>query len=307
MRQAGFAQGGESFMGVPVCDDLAGLRAGAALIGAGMATPYRSTGAASARAPGAIRAAAAALAPLAGCVNFDLGRPGWAEGAVVDCGDLALDPADAAGNRLRIRHAVAAVREAGAVPVLLGGDASVLVPALQGCEAAAAPLALVHLGAGIGWREQWEGERWGAASAVRRGAEMAHVGRILQIGARGPDTARPEDLAAAEARGACIVPAAALRRSGVEAALATLPEGTPVFLALDLGVFDPAAMPAAAPLRAGGLGMGEVLELVQALAGRGRLGGAAVVGLVPGQDIHGEGAALTAQLLAALLGLIAGR
>jgi arginase family enzyme len=66
-------------------------------------------------------------------------------------------------------------------------------------------------------------------------------------------------------------------------------------------------MPAAAPLRAGGLGMGEVLELVQALAGRGRLGGAAVVGLVPGQDIHGEGAALTAQLLAALLGLIAGR
>lgn len=365
MRHPQFEPAGETFMGVPACPDparlseLVGQGVRAALLGVGMATPYRSAGAVSARAPAAIRAASAGFASARDGVNFDLGRAGWEPGAVVDCGDLQLDPADAAGNRLLIRHAVAAVLAAGAAPLVLGGDASVLVPVLQGCEpaapasfaapdrapgaasssspglqdagrpeatpapspsdgpavgrqpaaaAAAGPgggLTLVHFGAGIGWREQLEGERWGGASALRRAAEMAHVGPILQIGARGPDLSRPADLAAARDRGVQVLSAATLRR-GPGDPLAALPQpGAPVFLALEAGLFDPSIMPAVAAPRAGGLDYGAGLDLLARLAAPGRVRGAAVLGLVPDRDRQGRGALLAAQLVAALLGLMA--
>lgn len=298
----------EGFLGVPVRDGpegLAGSGARAAILGAGISAPYRGPGAYAAQAPRAIRTAGAASAPLRGHVNFDLGRPGFDEGAVIDCGDLALDPADGAGNRVRIRHAVGAVLAAGAVPVVLGGDDSVVVPVLQGFEGHG-PVTVLQIDAQIDWREQLEGERWGLASAMRRASEMAHVAGLVQVGARGLGSARSEDLAAARAAGARVIPAAELARDGLAAALEAIPAGAAVHVALSCEALDPAMMPAVRTRLAGGLGYWQVLDLIAGTARRGRIAGFSLTEYVPDRDSGGQGASAAAQLLAAVLGMIAG-
>ena len=216
----------------------------------------------------------------------------------------ATSPADGAGNRLRIRQAVAEILGAGALPVVLGGDCSVVVPVLQGFDAHG-PVAVLQIDAHIDWREQIEGERWGLSSAMRRASEMGQVAAMVQVGARGLGSARPADLAAAREWGARIVPAEAFRSDGVEAALAGLPEGMPVVVALDVDVLDPGVMPAVMAPAAGGLGYPDVLGLLRAVAARGTVAGMVLTELVPEQDIDGQGVRLAAQLLTSALGVLA--
>ncbi len=299
-----FGGGAETFMGVPACDDPAAAPARAALIGAACATPYPSVGAYCAGAPAAIRAAAAGYAANRGHLNFDLGRPALPDGALVDCGDLGVDPADPAGNRLRIRNAVTAVLGAGAVPVVLGGDDSVPIPVLQG-HAGQPALTVLQIDAHIDWREQVEGERWGLSSTMRRASEMGHVGAIVQVGARGIGSARPDDFAAAQDWGVRFVTAERLRMDGLAAALALIPEGANVFVSLDCDALDPAVMPAVIAPTAGGLSYGEVLGLIKGAAARGRIAGMAMVEFMPDHDVQGRGAALAAQLLTSACGIIA--
>lgn len=302
----------DSFMGVPVIVRGEGLGAArVALLGAGMASPYRGAGAFAAGAPAALRAATAGWAGREGHVNLDLadtdapGRVGWSEGAVADLGDLALDPADGAGNRLRIRNAVADVVAAGAVPVVLGGDCSVVPPVLQGLEARG-PVAVLQIDAHLDWREQVEGERWGLSSAMRRASEMGHVGAMVQLGGRGIGSARPAELQAARAWGARIVTARDLVRDGVAAALAGLPEGMAVHVALDLDALDPSVMPAVTAPAAGGLSYGQILEILHVLTARGPLAGLSLTELAPQRDVQGQGVRLAAQLVVTALGLLAG-
>ncbi len=298
-----FGGGAETFMGAPACDDPSAVKGRAALIGAPVATSYPSVGAYCAGAPAAIRAAASAYAANRGHVNFDLGAAALPDGALADCGDLGRDAADAAGNRLRIRNAVAAVLGAGAVPVVLGGDDSVPIPVLQGFAGQPA-LTVLQVDAHIDWREQVEGERWGLSSTMRRASEMGHVEAIVQVGARGIGSARPEDLAAAHDWGARIVTAETLALEGLEAALAQIPAGAQVFVALDLDALDPSAMPAVIAPTAGGLGYWQVLGLIKGAAARGRIAGMTMTEFMPDHDVQGRGAALAAQLLTSACGLI---
>ncbi|MBK5926130.1 arginase family protein [Rhodobaculum claviforme] len=301
----------DGFMAVPRIPEGGAVTARAAILGVGMASPYRGQGAYAAGAPGALRAASMAWAAQEGHVNLDLAGDdgsapaGWRPGAVVDCGDLALAAADGAGNRLRIRHAVAGLVAAGAVPVVLGGDCSVVVPVVQALDAHG-PVAVLQIDAHVDWREQIEGERWGLSSAMRRVSEMGHVGAIVQLGARGIGSARPDDLAAARAWGARIVPAHTLARIGVAAALEGLPPGMPVHVALDLDALDPAVMPAVMAPAAGGLSYGDVVAILRAVAARGPVAGLSVTELAPDRDVQGQGVRLAAQLVTTALALLAG-
>ena len=69
--------GRDGFLGLPSAR-LGEVRARAAILGAGTATPYGSVGPYCAEGPAAIRAAARDWAATAGHVNFDLGRAGGA-------------------------------------------------------------------------------------------------------------------------------------------------------------------------------------------------------------------------------------
>ena len=127
----GSAAGG-TFMGIESCENLERLDQPIALIGAPCAAPYKSVGAYCAKGPRAIRDEVAAFAANLSHHDFDVGGrifPG--EGGAADCGDLPFDEEDSAGNRDRIRGAVAKILDRSAVPVVLGGDDSIPIPMFE--------------------------------------------------------------------------------------------------------------------------------------------------------------------------------
>lgn len=296
----------ETFLGLPRCRDLGRLEARIALIGADCATPYSHVGAYCAEGPAVIRAASTAYAAGIDNVNFDLAGPVFPQGVLaVDAGDLPQDPGDAPGNRARIFGAVSQVLDRGGVPVLIGGDDSLPIPMLEAYGARDRRFTILQIDAHIDWRDDVEGERMGLSSTMRRASEMAHVERIVQVGQRGIGSARPGDHADALAWGVEFVPAGEVARDGVWRAVDLIPEGAEVIICLDLDALDPSVMPAVIGRTAGGLSYWQVLELIGGVAAKARIAGFDMVEFMPDRDIDGQGALTAAQLLAAVMGLIA--
>lgn len=276
------------------------------LFGADCATPYGSVGAYCTGGPAAIRAGGAAYSGDLSKVNFDLPGPVLPEGVrAVDAGDLAVDPADAAGNRAAIAGATRRILAAGAVPVLLGGDDSLPIPLLEALGEDGGPLTILQIDAHIDWRDEVEGEPLGLSSTMRRASEMAHVERIIQVGARGIGSAGMADLQAARDWGVHLIPAHAF--TDVQAVAGLIPEGARVAICFDCDALDPAIMPAVIAPTAGGLSYAQALELIRAVAARARIASFDMVEFMPTQDRDGAGARTAAQLLASVLGLIGGQ
>ena len=156
-----------TFAGFPACSDPAG--AAIAVLGVPNATPY-TVGQAShcAGAPAALRAALTGYATKPEQYDFDIG--GLRPSGVVDCGDVAGDPFDPAGTRERITAAVARLLAAGAVPVVLGGDDSVVIPMFR-AFAGHGPLTVVQV-------YPWTG---GAIQGAKLEAEMIFPARIKEF------------------------------------------------------------------------------------------------------------------------------
>lgn len=299
----------DTFMGLPKAD-LASFAGGAAILGAGACTSYPSVGAYCAGGPAAIRAGGAQYAANLAHMNFDLGGPVLPEGsAAVDLGDLPQVDGDGPGNRERIRAAVAQIVARGGVPLLLGGDDSVPIPMIeafaQPSETSGRQVTILQIDAHIDWREEVEGEPLGLSSTMRRASEMAHVERIVQVGQRGIGSARPGDVADAEAWGVTFVPAREVAREGLARALAAIPEGAEIVICLDCDALDPSLVPAVIGRTAGGLGYWDVVELIAGAAAKGRIVAFDMVEFMPERDIDGQGALVAAQLLAAVLGIVA--
>jgi agmatinase len=239
-------------------------------------------------------------------VDFDLGGPVF-PGAVdaVDAGDLPQDDADPAGNRARIFGAVSQVLDRGGVPLLLGGDDSLPIPMIEAFGARGRSYTILQIDAHIDWRDEVGGERLGLSSTMRRASEMGHVEAIVQLGSRGIGSAREADLRDALDWGVEFVPAGEVARDGVWRAVDLIAPGSEVIICLDLDALDPTVMPAVIGRTAGGLSYWQVLELIGGVAEKARIAGIDMVEFMPGRDIDGMGAMVAAQLLAAVMGIVA--
>jgi agmatinase len=271
-----------------------------AVLGVPGATPYHSVGPYCATAPAAIRAASTKYAANRAHHDFDLGRPLLPTGRImVDCGDLAFDPADFAANRKRIETGIATVLGRGARPLLLGGDDSVQIPALA-AHAAHQDITILQIDAHIDWRDEVQGERLGLSSTMRRASEMAGVKGIVQVGARGIGSARASDLADARRAGADIIDMRSFRTGGPARIAEAIAPGRPVVVCLDVDGLDPSVVPGAIGRAPGGLGYGDMVELLHAVAGRAPIVGFNVVEFMPEDDIGGMAATVVCRL--AMLG-----
>lgn len=295
----------ETFLGLPK-GDLSAPGAKVAILGADGCTPY-PVGFYCAGGPAAIRAAGAAYAANLAHHNWDLGGPILPEGVrAVDCGDIPVSEDDPAGNRDRLRCAVAGLLAAGAVPVLLGGDDSLPIPVLQALSSRGRPFHVLQIDAHIDWRDEVGGERLGLSSNMRRASEMPGCAGIVQVGARGIGSARPRDVADARAWGVTFVPAQEVAvADGMARALAAIPEGADVAICLDVDGLDPAIMPAAIGRTAGGLSYWQAMALIQGAATKCRIAAFVMAEFMPARDVDGMGATTAAQLLAAVVGTIA--
>lgn len=293
-----------SFLGLPrrLSD---GRPPRAMIFGAGHGSAYPGRPSRSATAAAAIRAASADEAPLIGHWDFDLGGPLFGDEPVccVDIGDVATAAEDAAGNRAAISAQTAEVLGASAVPILLGGDDSVVIPFLAGF-AGHGPIWVLQIDAHIDWRDELNGERHGYSSPMRRASEMAHVAGIVQVGMRGVGSARAEEIEAARRYGSHLVTAREIHAAGVEAALRLIPEDARVVITLDCDGLDPGIMPGVAAPSPGGLTYTETIDLIAGVGRRAWIAGFDIVELAPAADVGNLSALTAARLVANAIGTV---
>ncbi len=296
----------QTFCRVPFCADLGALEAEIAVLGAPHGTPYRpGTPSHAANGAGAVRVALGWYSANPEQFDFDSMGPLFGGARVVDCGDVVGDLRDGAANRQHIEAAVRDVRERGAVPLLLGGDDSVPIPLFRAYSEARG-LTIVQIDAHIDWRDQVKGVREGFSSTMRRASEMTQIERIIQIGARGPGSARAAELEDARAWGAFIHTSRALHAEGVGPALDRVPAGAEVILSIDVDGIDPSVVPGVILPAFGGLGYQQVLDVIDGVAAKARIIGAAFVEYVPEQDPTGRGAQAIARLASNVIAAVGG-
>jgi len=300
------SQDRQTFLGLPAADLAGPLEADIAILGAPHGTPY-VPGAENdcAASPAAIRQASARPAKFLDHYDFDLGGPLLAERdlRIVDCGDIPGDPSDGAGNREAIGAATRAVLDAGAAPILLGGDDSVPIPFLQAFESSG-PIWILQIDAHLDWRDEVGGEPMGWSSVMRRVSEMENVEGLVQVGLRAPGSARAQEVEDAKAWGSKLVDAAELHTGGIEPVLALLPEGANLVMTLDCDGLDPAVMPGMIYPAPGGLSYSQAIGLIQGAAKRGRLIGFDLTELRPARDPSGLATLTAYRLVVNALGAI---
>ena len=300
-----FKKSPTAFYGTKASSTPAGARL--AVFGAPHGTPYRGIdNRVHAKAPDAFRRAMKEDALWIHHWDFDFDEP-LLEGRdfkAVDLGNLLTSPKSGKTNRDKISKATRLVLDAGAVPVMFGGDDSTPIPFLGGFGGGR-PITVVQIDAHIDWREEREGETLGYSSTMRRASEMEHVWRIVQFGAHGLGSAREEEVSAARQWGAHIVPASLIQKQGVEAALAHVEAGSDCVVCLDLDVLDAAVMPAVAHPSPGGLSYMQVTDILAGIAAKARIAGFCMVEFAPARDSHDVAAYTAGRIAAHVIGHVA--
>ncbi|MHB9149192.1 MAG: agmatinase [Thermoleophilia bacterium] len=255
--------------------------------------------------PRGIRAASALYSYEGGAELFDveLGRTILEGARVGDFGDVRIEPLDGDANRAAMTAAVAAVLAAGAIPVCVGGDHSVTAPVLRAHVSARGDSLpyLIHLDTHMDFDSYGSAHYHG--SPIRRAVEDNLVSGVTQVGIRGLNSSRA-DWEEAGARGVNVVTCSEYKRIGVQGVLETVPARAPLYVSVDIDVFDPSIAPATGTPEPGGLTYAEGRELLRALAGHGSIVGVDLVEVSPPYD-HAECTSILAsRLLLDLMGAI---
>jgi agmatinase len=203
---------------------------------------------------------------------------------LVDLGDLPL--AEAEGDDALIAAAVGAAAAEGAVPLVLGGDHSITLPAIEALAAVHGPVDILHFDAHPDLYDDFEGNPRSHASPFARIMERGLARRLVQVGIR---TLNGHCREQAERFGVEMVE---MRRFTPEAV--PIPEG-PLYISLDLDGFDPAFAPGVSHHEPGGLSVRDVLAVLDRV--RARIAGADIVEYNPGRDLGGVTAVLAAKLI----------
>ena len=280
----------------------------AAIFGAPHGTPYAGIdNRAHQSAPDAFRTAVAADAEWLEHWDFDLGHPLLDHGlAVCDLGDLQTVSKEGGGNRKLIENQTRRILDAGAVPILFGGDDSVPIPFIAAYSDQPA-VVILQIDAHIDWRDERYGERNGFSSTMRRASEHEHVWRIVQVGARGMGSARESEIRDAQKWGARLVTARETHHRGVAQVLEHIPDDCDCVIMLDCDALDVSQMPAVAYPSPGGLTYTQVTDLIAGVASKARIAGFSMVEFVPKRDPDGTAAFTAARIACNVIGRIARR
>jgi agmatinase len=230
---------------------------------------------------------------------------------LVDVGDAAVVHGDTETSLSRMEAAIGAVADAGAVPIGLGGDGMVSVPAMAAFGARHPGLAVIHFDSHT---DAYPEPGGGNAVTLNPATTFAHAvergyvdpGASVHAGLRGFAYV-PGVFAHAEALGYHLLPMDEIEGGGIAAAAARIREAVgerPVFLCFDMDVFDPATAPGVFTPAWGGLTAREGLALLRGLAGL-DIVGADVNTVTPGFDVQGQTAWLAATVVMEMCYLLA--
>ncbi len=253
-----------TFMRLPLAGSLAELDAAVLGLPSDSGSPFR-TGARFG--PNAIRAASAMLRPInpyrGGVHLFEALR-------LADAGDAMVIPGYEVETLPHLERAVATLVGAGVIPVCLGGDHSVSLPALRAVAKRHGTLALVHFDSHSDtWDRYFGDQRYSAGTPFRRAAEEGLVdpSRSIQVGLRG-SLFRADDVSQSEALGYQVIDTDRMFALGlpqVAQLIAARVGGAPCYVTFDMDFVDPASAPGVQTPEAGGPTARETLQLLRLL------------------------------------------
>ncbi len=209
---------------------------------------------------------------------------------VHDVGDLPLT--ESPGDDAIIGAAVANAARAGAMPLVLGGDHAISLPAVASLAAIHGPLDILHFDAHPDLYDDYDGDPRSHASPFARIMEGGYAKRLVQVGIRTMNRHCREQVA----------------RFGVEViemrdfAVDRVPvlDG-PLYISIDMDGFDPSVAPGVSHIEPGGLSTRDVLNVLNRQTAA--LAGADIVELNPLRDINSMTAILAAKLIRELAAL----
>ena len=208
---------------------------------------------------------------------------------VHDAGDLEL-PFGAPDRALdMIEEKAAAILADGKVPFLLGGEHLVTLGSVRAAAKRFPDLRILHFDAHADLREDYLGVTLSHACVIRRCHDLLGDGRIWQFGIR---SGTREEFAFMKAGHVVTEPFTLETLPQV-----SFPEGTPVYLTVDMDVLDPSEFPGTGTQEAGGVRFGELLAALRDVLTRFRVVALDSVELSPPLDPTGRSTALACKLL----------
>jgi agmatinase len=212
---------------------------------------------------------------------------------VVDAGDAPVVPANLERGHEVIRRKVLEVAQAGAIPIVLGGDHSITFPSASAVAEAVAPrrLGMVHFDAHADAANSTWGVLRSHGTPMRRLIESGAIeGRnFVQVGLRGywppPATLEWMDrnglrvhfMSEIEERGADAVVADAIAEA--------LDGPELIYLSVDIDVIDPGMAPGTGTPEPGGMLSRELLRAIRQIVTSVELAGMDVVEVAPAYDV----------------------
>lgn len=204
---------------------------------------------------------------------------------LVDLGNLELPAGGPQPVVDTVLWAARGILSADAGPLLLGGEHTVSVGAVQALAEYYGNLVVVQLDAHADLRDQFRGTPLNHACTMRRVLDHVDSERVLQVGTRSGTRPEFEELEETER---LIQPRPAALEDRLESTTG------PVYLTLDLDVFDPAVVPGTGTPEPGGIDWETFAGLLGTIPSR-RLVAADVVELAPGLDPTGRSSVLAAK------------
>lgn len=213
--------------------------------------------------------------------------------AVHDLGNVEIPPGDPDTVLPRIEAVSRFIVEEGKTPFFLGGEHLITLPAVTPLLQKYADLHIIQLDAHLDLMDELFGKRLSHGTVMRRiGERLGKNNRIYQVGIR---SGSPEEyrFAAAHTR---------LFEFDTIGFLQQISElkGKPVYLSVDLDVFDPALLPGTGTPETGGIFFPEFIRLLRALEQLQIVGGD-MVELAPQIDPTGNSTITASKILRELL------
>ncbi|MFV0490995.1 MAG: agmatinase [Pseudorhodobacter sp.] len=225
------------------------------------------------------------------------------ETRIVDIGDADIIHTDTERSHANIEAGVRAILQSGALPVVIGGDHSINIPAIR-AFGEQGPIHILQIDAHLDFVDIRHGVRHGHGNPMRRAAEQAHVTGITALGIRNVSSTAREGYEAARAMGNDILSVRQTRKLGVEGVLARIPRDARLYVTIDIDGFCPSIAPGTGTPSHGGFLYYEVLEILQGVARHHNIVGIDLVEVAPDYDPTQSTAILAAQILLNFLGFI---
>jgi len=195
---------------------------------------------------------------------------------VADAGDVDAPPVSIEKAYEAIEARIGAVADAGATPIVAGGDHSISLPILRALAKRHGPLGLVQFDAHIDTWDEYFGGKYFHGTPFRRAIEEGIIDgrRFIQVGIRGPMYGE-EDFEFHREHGITMLDIDQVKARGIASVIGEIRRVVvgPAYMTFDIDAVDPAFAPGTGTPEVGGLTSHEAQQLVRGLSGLSLVGG----------------------------------